>query len=170
MFCLSKVVNRLDPVDALSIRKSQECFNNPVLSQQLAYIRANYSTIPTSITKLEAQGLSLTEALNILVEVKTAIGIATGPIGDQVRLKLDKVLENNPDFGKLIDIAKVLTGGEAEIDMAPDKLASMKFAPMTSCDVERSFSVYKNVLAENRTNFTPENLEMYLICNCEKRN
>jgi hypothetical protein len=24
-------------------------------------------------------------------------------------------------------------------------------------------------LADNRTSFTPENLEMYLICNCEKR-
>jgi hypothetical protein len=24
-------------------------------------------------------------------------------------------------------------------------------------------------LDDRRTNFTPENLEMYLICNCEKR-
>ena len=36
---------------------------------------------------------------------------------------------------------------------------------MTSVDVERSFSTYKQVLTEKRTNFTPEHLEKYMICN-----
>ena len=69
----------------------------------------------------------------------------------------------------MIDIAKILTGGTAECDLTPNMIAVMKFAPLTSCDVERSFSVYNSILTEDRTNFTPENLEMYLICNCEKR-
>jgi len=40
---------------------------------------------------------------------------------------------------------------------------------MTSCDVERTFSVYKNIFTDRRCSFTEENLEMYVICNCERR-
>jgi hypothetical protein len=94
---------------------------------------------------------------------------ARGEIGEKMRRKFVKVRDRNPGLGELIDIAKVLNGQQAEIEMAPNMVAAMKFAPLQSCDVERSFSVYKNILADNRTNFTPENLEMYLICNCEKR-
>jgi hypothetical protein len=53
-------------------------------------------------------------------------------------------------------------------ELPPDAIGSFKYAPIQSCDVERSFSMYKNVLADNRTNFTPENLEMYLICHCNE--
>ena len=49
-------------------------------------------------------------------------------------------------------------------------LAQMKFFPITSCDVERSFSDYKSILTEKRTSFTPENLEMHVICYYESRN
>jgi hypothetical protein len=108
--------------------------------------------------------------LNILADVKTTITRADGIVGDKIKIKLEKVLEKNPGLSKLIDIAKVLTGGVAQVDLAPDMIAAMKFAPMVSCDVERSFSVYKQILSDKRMNFTPENLEMYLICNCEKRN
>lgn len=94
---------------------------------------------------------------------------AVGPIGEAIQQKLEQVKSKNTDFTKMIDIVKVLTGGEADLEMAPNLISAFKFAPMTSCDVERSFSIYKNILADNRTNFTPENLEMYLICNCEQR-
>ena len=43
-------------------------------------------------------------------------------------------------------------------------LAQIKFFPIASCDVERSFSDYKSILTDKRTSFTPENLEMYVIC------
>jgi hypothetical protein len=115
------------------------------------------------------QGLAMADALDILAEVKEALDGARGEIGEKIRQKFIKVRDRNPGLGELIDIAKVLNGQQAEIEMAPNMVAAMKFAPLQSCDVERSFSVYKNILADNRTSFTPENLEMYLICNCEKR-
>ena len=63
----------------------------------------------------------------------------------------------------------MLTGGQADLEMEPGIMAAYKFAPMTSVDIERSFSIYKNILQDKRTNFTPENLEKYIICNIEKR-
>jgi hypothetical protein len=37
------------------------------------------------------------------------------------------------------------------------------FAPVTSCDVERSFSKFKNILTSKRSSFTAENLEKYIV-------
>ena len=40
-----------------------------------------------------------------------------------------------------------------------------QYAPITSCDVERTFSIYKNVLNSKRTSLTEENLENVLLVN-----
>jgi hypothetical protein len=36
------------------------------------------------------------------------------------------------------------------------------FAPVTSCDVERSFSKFKDILTSQRSSFIAENLEKYV--------
>jgi len=49
-------------------------------------------------------------------------------------------------------------------DLSPSIATDLKNAPTTSVDVERSFSIYKTIItALRRTNFTPENLEKYII-------
>ncbi|KAF0770686.1 Uncharacterized protein FWK35_00033978, partial [Aphis craccivora] len=40
-----------------------------------------------------------------------------------------------------------------------------KYEPITSVDVERSFSLYKNILSNRRYNFKEHDLEMYIIIN-----
>ena len=42
---------------------------------------------------------------------------------------------------------------------APTDYESLEFAPLVSCDVERIFSQYKTVLADNRRRFTVEHLK-----------
>lgn len=37
----------------------------------------------------------------------------------------------------------------------------MNYAPITSVDVKRSFSMYKNILSDNRISFTIANLAKY---------
>ncbi|KAI1697026.1 hypothetical protein DdX_18735 [Ditylenchus destructor] len=87
-------------------------------------------------------------------------------------VKLDFVMQNSPLLSKMAEIAKVQNGEEAELEvetMAPKQLSVMKYAPMVNCDVERSFSIYKNILTDNRASFSEVNLEMYIICNYETR-
>ena len=48
-------------------------------------------------------------------------------------------------------------------DLSPSIATDLKNAPTTSVDVERSFSIYKTIITDRRTNFTPENLEKYII-------
>ena len=42
------------------------------------------------------------------------------------------------------------------------------FAPITSCDVERSFSKYNFILSDGPQNFTFESLKQYVIINCNE--
>ncbi|KAJ4442379.1 hypothetical protein ANN_03965 [Periplaneta americana] len=44
-----------------------------------------------------------------------------------------------------------------------------KYARLTSCDVERSFSQYKSLFRDNRHAFVMENLEMTFVVHCNSR-
>ena len=111
----------------------------------------------------------MVEVQEIISEVNSALAEATGDVGITIRQKWRQILEKNIGFSKLIKISRVLSGQLLDdFDMPPNIISLFKFAPVTSVDVERSFSIYKTILADNRTSFTPENLEMYLISNCEQ--
>jgi hypothetical protein len=65
----------------------------------------------------------------------------------------------------------ILTGDSKSMDGLPEELTGddLKFytyAPMTSTDVERSFSRYKNLLSNNRRSFEIENLKKVLVVQC----
>ena len=101
------------------------------------------------------------------MEVKNSLRNAEGDAGVQVFEKFEQVLEKNPGFLTILDIGKVLSGAPVEnFDMPPNIISRYLYAPLTSTDVERSFSIYKSVLTERRTRFNPQNLEMYLIVHC----
>jgi hypothetical protein len=70
---------------------------------------------------------------------------------------------------KIKAISDVINGNkESQFDLklSPEELASFKSSPITTCDVERSFSKYKQILSDRRLCFTEENLKYYFIVNC----
>ena len=112
----------------------------------------------------------MTAVAEILIDVRSSLRNATGTVGLAVLEKFQQVLDRNPGFDKMCDIGSVLSGIQVPgLEMHPNIIKCFKFAPLTSCDVERSFSVYKGVLTDKRTSFTPENLEMYLVTHCEQK-
>jgi hypothetical protein len=50
-------------------------------------------------------------------------------------------------------------------DLDPEHISSLKYAPIISVDVERTFSSYKNILSDRRQKFSVQNLEKHLIIN-----
>ncbi len=48
-------------------------------------------------------------------------------------------------------------------EMDPASIAALKFCPMTSVDVERSFSQFKHVFSDRRQSFIQENLAQVVI-------
>ena len=89
-------------------------------------------------------------------------------MGGVLSSKLSKVLKRNPRYAKMKDVAVVLQREEitGELPWGPKAVASMKYVPVTSCCVERTFSRYKNVLRDNRKCFTTDNLELYIVVHC----
>jgi len=51
-------------------------------------------------------------------------------------------------------------------NILPTMVTNLKYAPVTSVDVERSFSTYKNILTNHRTKMTPEHMEQNIVVNC----
>ncbi|KAJ4426495.1 hypothetical protein ANN_27309 [Periplaneta americana] len=68
-------------------------------------------------------------------------------------------------------VAQVLEGipvGEIDGVCVCDILL-FKYARLTSCDMERSFSQYKSLFRDNRHAFVMENLEMTFVVHCNSR-
>lgn len=91
-------------------------------------------------------------------------------LSEKVRGKLNAVLYKNPCLEEIKKVNAFINGTsqilpeEVSAEMAPN----FKFCPVTSVDVERSFSAYKLVLSDKRHKFAPENLEKYVIVYCHK--
>ena len=71
--------------------------------------------------------------------------------------KLENCLHKNPDFLKFTNP-----------DNDHDFKMQIKYAPLVSVDVERSFSTYKSILTDRRHNLTEENIEHFNIINYKK--
>ena len=69
------------------------------------------------------------------------------------------------------NIAKVLEfSTEAEdIEMKLEDVACFKYAPVTSVEVERTFSQLKYVLSDRQHNLSSETLEKMLVIMCNQR-
>ncbi|CAI6356619.1 unnamed protein product [Macrosiphum euphorbiae] len=61
---------------------------------------------------------------------------------------------------------KTLNNKYSEIEYTPKEIMCMKYALVTSVDVERSFSRYKAMLRPNRRHFAFENFKLYVVSNC----
>jgi hypothetical protein len=121
------------------------------LQNNLVFIKANYNFVSKTIEHLEKQQL-LTESIKIIEKFKERILSVPGKIRKMFKKKTEESFSKK-GFLKLQDICKILNG-EADIDVDSDIIVKLKYAPITSVDVKRSFSAYKNILRDRRHNFT----------------
>jgi uncharacterized protein (UPF0147 family) len=137
-----RVIVALDSNDAVAIRNIQKLINEECVKNGLAYIAANFASIPCAIKKLEGR-LPLVESVTILSELESSI------VDAAAATKLQAVLTGNEGLSELRKVAQILAGQkEIESHLGAMDIASLKYAPIVSCDVERSFSMYKDLLAE----------------------
>ena len=117
---------------------------------------------------MEAAGLTLSETFEIMDKAHQKIKKVPGKIGKSVQEKLDYVLSKNKGEKILREISKLIDGEDGSLPegWSTSDVANMKYCPVQSVDVERSFSVYKTVLTDQRTSFTEENLSKIMICHC----
>lgn len=165
------VMQHFDSNDAVSINESQALLNETSMESNLSFIHSNYGFLPSIIKKLESQGVLLAESVATVSLVKQKLDEVSGEIGIKINNKYSQVLEKNDGFGTILKILKILSGESSSMDGLPEDLtghdlAFYKYAPITSTDVERSFSRYKNLLADNRRSFEVENIKKTLVVQC----
>jgi hypothetical protein len=146
---------------AVSVCESQSAFSHPKVAYSNAYTRNNFSWLPESIKRLKSQRLLMKIASNKLSVVK-------GEAGENVSTKLQAMLKRNPGFSAFTSVCQVLNGDAVDSpeDITPEKIHLLNYAPVTSCDVEKSFPAYKQILSDEKKSMTPENMEKILIVYC----
>lgn len=166
-----QVLESLDSEDAKCIKEAQILIKDQQLFIDLLFIQNHFSMLPEIITKLESKGMRLTESMELFFKLKHDIEAVPGDIGKIVSNKLNLVLSKNPAFNDFCGLASVFN----KITETPDNISIEKqfwnkfvYAPVTSCDVERSFSAFKYVLQDKRESFKIENIEKVLIIYCNK--
>jgi len=166
-----KVFDALDAEDAASIKISQDILRDSTVKADLIFIASNYGFLEATITKLETSGLPLAAQIKIVTDAMDAINAVHGNTGDIIKKKLASVIDKNLGFPIMKNISASLTGVSVQNEVTEKytigEMLAFKFAPITSVDVERSFSMYKSVLRANRQSFLFQNLsEMFVIyCN-----
>lgn len=82
---------------------------------------------------------------------------------------MEEPTDANRGLATLLKIRNVLNEEDAHLpgeEVSPHENLGFKFAPLTSCDVDWSFSRYKAMLTEDRSSFKFENLKMSFIVAC----
>jgi hypothetical protein len=84
-----------------------------------------------------------------------------------MRRKFQAVLKRNVCYSTFMAIRKILDGEDTDPleDISTGKFHLLKFAPMTSCGIERYFSAHKRILSCWRLSTTAENVK-YLVVHC----
>ncbi len=125
------------------------------------------------IKKLENSNLTSESSLALMHSVIYKIDKCNGLNMMKVRKKMNDVLNKNSGLKFFQSVNKVINYNipllNDPYEFSPTELSCFKYCPMQSCDVERSFSCYKNILRPNRRSFEFENLKQYVtvVCNYE---
>lgn len=123
---------------------------------------------------MQTKGFSLEGGISVIENIKNKLSAVRGDIGKNVYEKFNTVLTKNKGYKIICSISDVLGGEHFEnVDLNEINsydITCFKYAPLVSVDVERSFSMFKNILSDNRRSFLFDNLKKYLViyCNANK--
>lgn len=117
-----------------------------------------------SITRLEKSGRPFAEGFPIFNNITGCLKNANN---SEVTSNLEQILRKNPDLrfvGAFVNKDAVHIAKCPQFQrMSPLEMVHFAFAPQVSCEVERSFNVYKGVLRDNWHSFEIDNLKKHLI-------
>ena len=138
----------------------------PQLKADIAVISAHYDFLVDVIEKLENSYLALSESLDLFDSVSLRLASAPGIHGIAIRDKLKSVITKNTGLGELNKVRSVIEDQGISSDILKkytiDEVLHLRFAPITSCDVERAFSHLKLLLTDRQQSFKLDNFGKHL--------
>jgi hypothetical protein len=160
---IKNVLAELDATSSIYIEKAEILLENNDLKNESINISVNYYFLVDVIMKKETQDLTLVESLSVVEEAVKRLEKVQGPIGDIVNAKVKNLLQKNSGLAEMKAIKSILPGTSIEasldVELSPSNIVNVQYCPITSVEVERSFSRYKAILRQNRRPFEFENLK-----------
>ncbi|PSN40017.1 hypothetical protein C0J52_19004 [Blattella germanica] len=150
---INNVLLALDSEDAVSIDTAKTVACDISVKNDLAHIQHTFSCIIKTLKSLQNRHLSLSESSEIINSTVEQLNRGRGKVADAVTAKVDTVLSKNPGYEELQKVVAVMSGESTvkiNLDLSPADIVKLNYVPVTSCDVERSFSQYKSILRDNR--------------------
>jgi hypothetical protein len=119
------------------------------MSGKLAYMKSKFLVVSKTIARLEAVGVEMNDALDIVKSAERAVEQARDKVAENVTNKFKKILEKNYVFSIICKINDTLGGngatlGEEDPALDSNHVTLFKYAPLTSRDVDRSFPCARN--------------------------
>lgn len=153
---INTVVTSLRASEAVSIKKTKAILRKPNIKSDLDYINEHFSIIEVALVKLQERDTSIIDALEIFDEVRTVVSWSNSL---RIETKLEAVMARNPDLDLVRAYAEQISH-----ESASDEISIYKFAPLTSVEVERSFSAYNWILDVKRNRLSLDNIEKIMVC------
>lgn len=133
----------LDEEDSEKVEKLKECIVRPSLRQDLQNLSSLFC-IPKAITFLEKRGLTIDDVRERVESVYASLPV-------EYQLKLTKCIYKSPSYNEIFK----MEGKDREL---------LRYAPLVSVDVERSFSHLKLIDTPQRSQLTQQHFkELALI-------
>lgn len=156
---IKNVVLKFNSREAECIKKSQEQFQNQQVYEDLQIIRDNYTVLGDAIKQFQNTSLSFVESVRLIDQLQTKLQTLSDTIGITVKEKMETLLSKNPGLARL----RNLYNNPVPEDLLTEFKEYFAHAPITSIDVERSFSLYKNIFTPRRTSFQERTVETHLM-------
>lgn len=99
---VKKVVESFDSDEAEVIRTSKQKFNIKKTVEELAYLKCNFSSIPSSVLKLQERGLPLMTSIEIIEKIRKNFNLMENKIFLQ---KFEAIIKRNTDYKTVLDRA-----------------------------------------------------------------
>lgn len=145
----------LRSTEAVSIRNAKNILNKENLKTDLDFINDNFKIIEIALKKLQNKHISIVDSYEIFDEVRMVINWSKCL---SIENKLEAVMDRNPDLDIIRTYSDHIANGSAS-----DDILIFKYAPLTSVEVERSFSTYKWILNVKRNRLKEENIEKLIV-------
>ena len=165
---IKHVIHEIDS-KSKSVKKVKDLLEDESIKNHLTYIFSNFTCLINVIKKLQYDHLPITESIAIIENLKIKLHGVNGYVANSVNTKLNSVLGKNPGYKDICKIKDILISNSNinfEGDHSPQEIAKFNFVPITSYDLERSFSQYKSILRDNRRSFIFDNLKMHFVSYC----
>ena len=126
-----------------SIKTAKLLMKDELLKKELLIVH-DYNFLPNYISKLEAENLKVKKQIKIVTKIQNKLE----KLDKKYLEKFNSILNDNPDLIKSTSSSNDL-----------NHLLLIKYAPLTWVNVERSFSIYNNILAANRQSLSIDSIK-----------